>query len=310
MARSRSVVVNEPKKVERRIQFYRTDIDRGMIGALIPFRAEDVLSHISALASSGAHQWTDVDGSKYGCWVDQCQSPQRMRFGIYRSAALPHVDRAGVLSPLGESEIVEVVHVVFFQHHIVGSDFNFYGPRLSRLGSYLSGVAREVCPPLAFQALLQHSAIQQLAELKHIRLLRLRIKSSYAEIVTQADEDLGSAFVAARKAGDAQEVEIVLKPQAYAHTWIADKLINPIRALANRKDINDGILRFDVTGLNGNTGRMGMIDALSDLLIAKKKIVLHEAQSGSLDPQSAYTAIEEAYEELEPQLLSAAGVSV
>jgi len=37
--------------------------------------------------------------------------------------------------------LVEPVHVVFFRGGLVGVEFNFYGPRPSRLGYYLQKMA-------------------------------------------------------------------------------------------------------------------------------------------------------------------------
>jgi hypothetical protein len=53
----------------------------------------------------------------------------------------------------------------------------------------------------------------------------------------------------------------------------------------------------------------GLTSVLSDQLIVKKQIpLLEDTRPRALDPGSAYKAIEEAYGELEEQLITAAGV--
>ena len=63
-----------------------------------------------------------------------------MLFCQIRRTGLPQLEQAGTVSDLKIADnagLVEAVHVVFFPDNIVGADFNFYGPRLSRLGYYL-----------------------------------------------------------------------------------------------------------------------------------------------------------------------------
>jgi hypothetical protein len=297
-----TVTSSATKTVERGIYFYRVDAGQDIGGNPLPFDAEGVLRFVGKLPKSNAHRWTSQDGIAYGCWVDD---DSRLRFGLYRNTALPHVEHAGVLSPLTEPEIVETIHVVFFPDRIVGSDFNFNGPRMARLGQYLSDVAKSICNPVSFRPLLRHDVINQLDRLSELRLLRLRIRASYAVTVHQADTSLGTAFMAAREAGNAEEVEIVLKPQAYSHGWISRNLMSPLRRLAQRDDMHDNVLRFDVKGLDSKSQRIQVVDMLSDQLIVKKKIVLHDGHTRSLDRESAYEAIEEGYAELEDELVSA-----
>lgn len=87
-----------------------------------------------------------IDNDDDNCvWVDDRSSHPRLRLGTLRRGDWPQIENAGELRELtaeaGES-VVESVHVSFFDRHIVGSEFNFYGPRLrSRLPAYLSAQA-------------------------------------------------------------------------------------------------------------------------------------------------------------------------
>lgn len=297
-----SVKSSKVQTIERRIYFYRVDAGQDTAGKPCPFDGGPVLRYVKTLPLLNDHRWTASDDVTYGCWVDD---DSRLRFGVYRTKALPHVDHFGNLSPLREREIVETIHVVFFPNRIVGSDFNFYGPRMSRLGQYLSDVAQSVCNPVGFRPLLRHDVISQLDRLREIRLLRLRIRASYDAVVREASRSLGTAFAAAREAGNAEEVEVVLKPKAYSHGWISRNLFIPLRNLAQRHDLHDNVLCFDVKGLDGESGRIELVDMLSDQLVVKKKIILHDGHTGSLDRASAYEAIEEAYAEVKDELISA-----
>lgn len=293
------------KLVERRIYFYRMNTDQ-FFGQPLPLNPKDIVHHIKGLATSGRRYWTNPNDITTGCWIDDETPPQRLRLGTVRSSGLPHVERAGVLSPLQEDEIIELAHVVFFPDQIVGSEFNPYGPRLPRLGSYLSATSFYL--PIHFEPLLREDATKKLAKLAHIRLLQLKIRPAFAEIIAQADQDLGSAFEAAKRAGGAEEIEIVLKPKAYSRGWLADRLMATVRTLARREELHDQVLRFDVKGLNTDTGLIDLVDVLSDQLIVKKAIVVHNHDTESLSSKSAYAAIVEAYNDLRDELRLAAGV--
>ncbi len=293
-------------KVERKIYFYRMDSEQTFFGQPVPVDPGDIIRHIKRLIESGEHHWTNSNFITTGCWLNREAPPQRLRFGTIRSSGLPHIERAGALSPIGENEIIELVHVVFFANQIVGVEFNPYGPRLPRLGAYLSATGYR--PHINFLPLLEQDAARKLDKLEPIRLLQLKIRPSFAEIIAQADEDLGSAFTAARRATEAEEIEIVLKPRAYSRRWLANRLIPIVRTLARREEIHDDVLRFDVKGLNIETGRVELVDVLSDQLITKKKIALQNEDSEALESASAYEAIEEAYTELQEKLIIATGV--
>jgi len=213
------------------------------------------------------------------------------------------------LSPLeipSAAGLVEQVHIVFFPRNLVGADFNFYGPRLSRLEDYFAARGDDLCPLVAFEPLLRQDVAEQLERLADIRLFQLRIHVSYIDTVTQANRDLGSAFEAAKNAGLAQEVEIILSPRAYSRRSLSQKLFSTARRLLAHRNLLTEASRFRVKGMHKSTGRVELLDLLSDQLIVKKRIFRENPRTRALDRGSAYAAIQEAYDELRDQLLAAA----
>jgi hypothetical protein len=130
---------------------------------------------------------------------------------------LPQLEQAGTVSDLDiglDAGLLEPVHVVFFTDNIVGADFNFYGPRLSRLGYYLRIKSTNAVPLATFHPLLRNDVAEQLDHLTELRLFDLKVKASYARTIREADESLGDAFAANARVldGDAEEIQLVLKP--------------------------------------------------------------------------------------------------
>jgi uncharacterized protein YgbK (DUF1537 family) len=233
--------------------------------------------------------------------------------GNVRRSGLPQVERGGAISPLPiptTAGLVEQIHVVFFPDQIVGSEFNFYGPRMASLAHYFAVKADGVCPPVKFEPLLRQNVTQQLDRLQDVRLLQLKIRSSYAAVVSQADQDLGSAFEAAARAGDADELEIILRPRAYSRGQLSQRVLDTMRRLLQRPDLREEASRFIVKGMDSVTGRVELVDFLGDQLISRKQIILQDRRTRALDQESAYSAIQAAYDELRDQLVTAASVDL
>ena len=147
--------------VTRKIYFFRADAGSDDGGQPIPYDPTPALQRIQGLPfTQGAdgNCWDGADESVTCCWVDSTEAPQRLRLGNVRRRYLPRVEEGGVLSDLQippSSGIAEEIHVVFFPNNIVGSEFNFYGPRISRLRRYLAAKTANVAVVPYFEPLLR-----------------------------------------------------------------------------------------------------------------------------------------------------------
>lgn len=299
-------------QVERKIYFYRVDAGLDGAGRPNPFNPAPILQHLHRLpfADDGIY-WDAGDGHDTCCWVDVASSRGRLRFGNVRRSGLPQVERAGEVGALGipaSAGLLEQVHVIFFSHNIVGSEFNFYGPRISRLSRYMAAKANGPCPPVTIEPLLRQNVREQIDRLTDIRLLHLKIHASYAEVVAQANQDLGSAFQAAARAGEAQELEIILRPRAHSRQALSNRLLETVKQLMQGRELREESSHFSIKGYDSETERVEAVDLLKDQLISNKRIILQDERTRALDSESAYSAIDEAYNELRDELLAAAGV--
>lgn len=297
--------------VERKIYFYRVDAGLDEAGRPVPFDPAPTLRHIDKLpfTDNGRYLSAAADYDTC-CWVDRT-TPGRLRLGNVRRAGLPQVERAGSVSPLSippRSGLLEETHIAFFPDNIVGTVFNFHGPRISRLAHYFELKANGICPAVTFEPLLRQDIVNQLQRLQDIRLLQLKIRAPYSTTIAQADRDLGNAFEAAARAGDAEELEIILRPPRYSRRPLSNGLMATVRRLTGREDLREEVSKFVVKGYDPELDRVELVDILNDYLIARKRIVLIDNRTRALDAESAYRAIEEAYKDLRGELLHAAGV--
>jgi len=242
-------------------------------------------------------------------WVDSAADRPRLRVATVRRTGLPLVEAAGALSALplnADQGLYEAIHVVFFPRNVVGVEFNFYGPRPSRVPWYLHRATKGEFAPFSLDPLLRQDVLQQLNRLGQIRVLDLAIRPAYAEAVAEADRDLGSAFRAAARAGGSELVGLTLRPEPHGRTWLVPRVLQAVRQLAGRADLRENAQTFTVKGLNSQTETIELIDVLKDQLIARKQIVRLDTRSRAVDDAAAYQAIEEAYADLRADLEAAA----
>lgn len=307
----------EPPTIERKIHFYRADagVDGG--GRPLTFDPAPALAAITVRPFSDGNEGRYLvgdDGNAICAWPGAVGAPPSLRFCQIRRTGLPQLEQGGQVSDLDidtDAGLLEPVHVVFFRDNIVGADFNFYGPRISRLGYYLRVKSGNAVPLATFHPLLRNDVAEQLDHLTELRLFDFKVKPAYIDMIQQADASLGEAFAANARVldGDSEDIQVILKPSKGTWTNALRRLIRPIKALARRRDLRENAERFQVKGKHDETNRVEIIDLLRDQLIARKQVLRLGERSRAVDADSAFSAIRAAYEELADNLRHAAGVA-
>ena len=303
--------------LERKIHFYRSRVGVDGGGRPLPFDPTPALTVIGTMPfadGASSRYLLGDDGNAICAWPENGGLRTALRFCQIRRTGLPQLEQGGTVSDLNiaaNAGLLEAVHVVFFANNIVGADFNFHGPRLSRLGYYLRLKSGNAVPLAAFEPLLRQDVAEQLDHLTELRLLDLKIRSSYRATVRQADNSLADAFDATDKVlnGDMEELEIVLKPASDRRHGALQRLLGPLKALARGSDLRENTSRFQVRGKCDGTGSVETIDLLHDQLIARKQMMRLGERSRAINAESAFAAIEAAHAELVDDLRQAASIS-
>jgi len=298
--------------LERKIHFYRTEPITDLDGSPEEFDARAALRQIGELSFEEGDRYLNVeDGQAIACWPEQGSGPPRLRLGTVRRSALPQIERVGRLRQLrvpAGSGLLEAVHVVFFPRGIVGVDFNFYGPRLSRLAEYFArkGMGGHV----EFAPLLRQDVAEQLEDLRDIRMLRLRARVGLAPAMSRASRSLSDAFEAAQRVGQVDDVELVIRSRPRSRRSLGDRVFNGVKRLARTPQVREEASKFIVRGLSEESGRVQEIDVLRDHFIAVRRIVRLNVRSRALDPTSAFEEIIAAHQELRSELEAASSIGI
>lgn len=302
--------------LERKIYFYRANIGNDEGGQPLtfdPVPALDVIDHLPFRDDNRGRYQVDADGNALSLRTISRSPDVTLQFGRIRRNGLPLLERAGEVSDLpldANAGLFETIHVVFFPNNIVGAEYNHYGPRVSRLGTFLSDKSDDAVPKADFRPILRGDAAQQLDRLTDLRMLDFSMLPAYAGIVRQANNSFYDALEAAGRAiANPKSIQFVLKPDRQASQGFLRNMIGTLRNLVGSQDTLESADRLIVRGRCRDTDRVETIDLLKDQLISVKKIMRMNPRSRALEPGAAFQAIREAYAELRPQLELSASVS-
>jgi hypothetical protein len=301
--------------LERRIHFFRINIGSTENGRALAFDARPFCEHLQGLVfdEAGAY-WSSGDGDYTFGLVDRADPPQRLRLVLSRRSALPHIEQDGRTTPLdlGMNEgLAEQTHMIFFPDNILGAEFNFYGPRVSRLRGYFRTKAQHLCDDILLEQLLRGDALAKLDRLRDLRLFKLGIHRAYAAAVAEADEDLGTAFQTQLRLSEAEKVEIVLRAKPRdPGSPLAARLLQIAKRLLRQPGLTEHASTFRIKAHDPDIGRKEEINLLNDQLIAHKQVVKHDERYRVVDSDSMYAAIQSAYGELREEIRTAASLVI
>ena len=208
-----------PNRVERKIHFYRAYAGTDEQGHPIEFDPVPAMMAIQNLPFTidGCYM-PEIEGN-FLCLLPHTVSPvPTLRFCRTRRTGLPQEERAGNVRELpipADAGLLESIHVMFFPDNIVGTEYNHYGPRMSRLGFYLYVKSDHAVPMATFRPILRRDAQRQLERLREIRLLELSVRPAFIAQVRQADQALGDALMANRQLfGNQDKYRVIIEPQS------------------------------------------------------------------------------------------------
>jgi hypothetical protein len=278
------------------------------------FGHSQVLVAIKQLSFEDGERYLDspADDAAYCLFIDKVgRQKSYVRWAKIRREALPEIELRGNLTDLDIEEdagVAEISHVIFFPGNIICFESNFYA-RPTRLPLYLRRKAPDDCPrSLDIEPLFKSDVRSRLRELKSVSMIRIGATATFFDAITGADETLGRAFKAGATAGNAGEIEITMRgirPLSGTDrlAWVRQLA----RRLIGRPGADTELTQFQVAGPSAETDKLLAIDLLSDKLVTTKKILRQSARTRVVDSNSAYDAIEEAHEEMLPEIQAAIG---
>jgi len=236
--------------------------------------------------------------------IDNCTI--KGRYAISRRSSLPELETGGVLEPLDipkNSGLAEITHFIYFQENdILGVEFNFFGPRANSLKSYLTEKSRNTDMPFEYielNPILNQDLDTLLQDLGEINFFQMEIARNELSIIEELDRDLYSAFDSASRVSDAESVEVILRKKKYSREGFPLPFSkNGIKELLSIGDNRQKINKMKVNASSYFEESNKDFDLLEDKMITSKKVSTLGSRSRSVDSESMFSKIEEAYNEL------------
>lgn len=298
--------------INRSIRFYRFFAGVDAAGKPLPVDLLPILKKIQKIAPT--KRYIKVEDKKLICVIDDLKSPYQLRFGLIRTTDLPLVEELGKLTPLAISAragLFDAIHIVLFKDNVVGFDFNYFGPRINKFLDYLLALAHAVCPrELSLEPLINPKIVSQLIKMKKIKMFDLRIHKSYLSQIAEVDESLSAALNAAQKLGNPEQIELRIQVNPRSTSKLKTSLLKVIKRIVRRPDYDQVFSKLLVKGFDEAIKQNVDLDLLNEKIASDRKITRISSKSRELDPQSAYAAIRDAYEEKKTMIKKAASVQL
>jgi len=303
--------------VYRKVQFFRLgmqvlDVESNTLRPVQVQEgiAREIFSSINGLPFTlGDYnsRYLPYDGNDLAMFVDEIGPTIDGRMAIVRRALLPDVEQQGVLAPLTiptEAGLAEVTHFVYYpQQKVIGIEFNFFGPRPSRIADYLQKKSNGLANLINLTPILRLDVEEQLERIGEVALIQLEAHNNAISIIKDLDDNLGSAFEAAGRASEAETIEIILRKKRYSKEGFSfplnfDRLLGVLR----RNETRELFKKLKVRAENLQSEQVENFDLLADKMIISMQVARTGPRSRAIDTTSMYKAIKQAYHELEEQI--------
>jgi hypothetical protein len=297
----------DPTRLQRTIRFHRIHVGPDQ-SARTPYDPVPLLASLRALLATDDRYLEQGERVTF-CLPDHEGPPARLRVVNVRRRDLPQVEASGVLSPLGLGQtagLADQIHVVFFPHNVVGSEFNFYGPRVTRLADVVR--AKRLSPEIELRDLVRSDVIARLDAMSDVTAATLTLDRSAIEVTRQTDASLARALDQTAEFAERGVLEITIRRPPHSHQTLSDHVRNVWRALARRPEVQEAVRSLRIEGRNQATGDLETLDLLGQALVTTRRILRTQPGSRVLDSADAYAAIESGYEELSDEIRRAPDV--
>lgn len=289
-------------KIQRNIYFYKfTLMNEDTIVEPL-----DVFSYINSLPFDiNGRYFSADDGNMLSMYVDTQSMPLKLRFGTTRRSGLPSLERRGETSPLDipeDSGLYEPTHMIIFPDGVIGAEFNYYGPRPTRLRPYLPSKAPDLVDEVELVPLIKRDIYEQFRKLGEIKVLDLAIQRDQAALLAELDDNLPDAMEILGNISDAEVLGLYLRPPAHSKKTINVPFISRLPGWLQRPEVRESIHKLKIRGTNIDTGKIEFFDLLQDYILSKKDVIKQDDTHRSVNTEAMYGAIREAHNNLRSEI--------
>lgn len=292
-----------PGTLQRRVLFYQVFRDGEPVRNRRDFDFATIFGHIGALPNTiDGRRDRESDEAYISCIVD---SANTVRFGRIRRRGLPsRIDDGDNIDniPLARNGgLFEATHVMYFEPGIVGAEFNFYAPRVSRLAPYMRRKAGttgvEIVP------IIKGDSARDLQRFDRLKRFTMRVATdAFDTLRTPGRFPIFRRIAHAAEAPGVETVNVTLAAEQGRNApSLGRAIVNEILGLARMPNVREVADRAVAEGYRAGATRLEAVDILDDELVGTRDFIQENLQTHTLDTRHAYETIATVYRELEPQ---------
>ena len=224
-----------------------------------------------------------------------------------RSEGLPMLARAVALEDLiidTDAQLAELTHAVFFDDHVIGGEYNHFGPRVTALASYLCRTVPQCLPPngrIRITSLVNQDQLRLLREARNIKMIGFKMAPQLLrELASVANVGPDQALRQMASRYGEQEIGWNMRNRNGL-----DRLA--VIALADQiMEQGSGQLSAANAIVELRDGSTQPINLLNTRIGMEREMDLIGSNARSVSHQSAHSEISTAFESLEEQIQGAA----
>lgn len=297
------------KAVDKQVKFYRlvVDADRTKIIDNI----SEMLQHAVDLPDSDDLEMPREVGNSEASVLLKVHSAEKQEFslGAIRADDFPGTVKGRQIASLdvdSDTNLIEMTHIKIFEKNIVGVVYNHHGARISQLYPYLKHISAPISDTFHVEALLKRNSAGKLDDIPIITSGEISMHVPY---VAQRDPGVRSTTESLQDlAASLNNSQFVIKLVRVKNQADQKRFWELVKTLVSTEDFREGLKVFKVKGKNVKTERTETIDFLKDQITQLRKIAKRDPKSRELNPQSAFDAIQLAYNDLKAELVAAISV--
>ncbi len=226
-----------------------------------------------------------------------------------REQGLPMLAQQVNLEPLTideDRELAELTHAVFFDGHIIGGEYNHYGPRLTSLAGYLADKVPQCLPPngrVHIANLISRDSIDVLRDAKDVKAISLRMAPQLLDAVS-AVEQIGAR-------DGLRQTSSRFGAEKFGLSWRNRKGLDKdeILGLVNwALEQGSGLLSAASAEVELEDGTRQPVNLLRTRIGAEREMELMGANMRSIAHESAHSEIMAAFYSLEDQVKAASSL--
>lgn len=299
--------------IYKSIYFYKICLkkDHNYVNPLVIFNYINSLSFDET--DTGRYQKLDEEKG-LSIHIDSLISPLKFRVGTRRMDNLPDQENQGNVFPLNlpqdhvlfePSHFMLYVDEPFYLNNIMGFEFNFYGPRVSRLKKYILEKASHLIDEVELSPLMNEDFRTKINRIGEIKKFEIGVHRDYGEMLREINGSLPDIVNAAKNLSDSEFVEIVLRPQKKSKNSIKFPVLRNFgiwEKLFNHPDFPGHVDKLRVRAENKYSEQIENFDLLQEFIVSKKNIIKKDDNHRAVDRDAMYYSINEAYWELRNEI--------